>query len=106
MVLFPSPPFRVSPIRLAGEQRGVQHVVAAEGVHRQMVVRPLRAGDVHQGMQARDGDARSVAGGQDLDGVVAFGAVDDDGVGLAVAAARGAGEVQVDRGERRSRSGR
>ena len=49
--------------------------------------------------RARHGDARSVAGGQDVDVVVALGAVDDDGVGLAVVAACGASEVHVDRGK-------
>src|SRR5262249_1915342 len=82
-----------------GRQTGrVHHVFAALGVHRQVVVRPLRAGDVHQGNQAANGDARSVVEGPDLDGVVPVGAVDDDGIGRAVAAAVGAVEVQVDHG--------
>src|SRR5262249_28452217 len=83
------------PIR--GQVGGVHLVVSAEGVQRQLVGRHLRAGDVHNGKRAHEGaDARSVAQGHDLAEVVSVGAVDDDGVGLAVAAARGAIEVQVD----------
>ena len=52
------------PDQIGGQVRGIHHVVAAEGVHRQVVVRPLRAGDVHPGKQAHDGDASSVAEGQ------------------------------------------
>ncbi len=81
----------------AGRQaRGVHHVVAGQGVDRQPVVGGLGARDVHLGGQAEHGDAARVAG--DGDHVVAVGAVDDDGVGLAVAraAARRAGQVEVD----------
>src|SRR5204863_4701328 len=78
-----------------GEVRGVHAVVPAEGVHRQRVVPALRANDVHEGNRAHGGvDARP--DGLDLGDVVAGGAVEDDGVGLAVVAARGAGEVQVE----------
>src|SRR5262249_20940065 len=87
------------PDQIGGQVRGIHHVVAAEGVHRQVVVRPLRAGDVHEGEQAPDGDACPVVKGRDLDGVVVVGAVDDDGVACAVADADAcsATEVEVER---------
>ena len=81
----------------AGRQaRGFHDVVAGQGVDRQPVVGRLGAGDVHLGGQAEDGDAARIAGDHDRVGVV--GAVDDDGVGLAVAraAARRAGQVEVE----------
>ncbi len=70
----------------AGRQaRGLDHVVAGQGVDDQPVVGRLGAGDVHLGGQAEHRDAARVAG--DADDVVAVGAVDDDGVGRAVAGA-------------------
>ena len=80
------------------QARRVHHVVAAQGVDDQPVVGGLGAGDVDLGGQTDDGDAARVAG--DRDHVVAGGAVDDDGVGLAVAdaAARRRRQVDVDLG--------
>src|SRR5262249_38924877 len=71
-----------------GQARGVQHVVAAEGVHLQDVEPPLRVADSHGGHLTHGGvdeggNTNSV--GADLAEVVAVGAVDDDDVGLVVA---------------------
>src|SRR5262249_31846932 len=63
------------------------------GVDDQPVVGRLCAGDVYPGGQTEDVNAARVAG--DHDHVVAGGTVDDDGVGLAVAAGR-ARQVEVD----------
>ena len=91
----------------AGRQaRGVHHVVAGQGVDDQAVVGRLGAGDMHPGGQTQNVSAAGVAG--DRDRVVAGGAVDDDGVGLAVAdaAAGRAREVEVHAGDVRCRTGR
>src|SRR5262249_23547666 len=73
---------------------------AAEGVDRQLVARRLGAFDEHEGEEVHNGaDARTVTRGQELDVVVALCAVDDDRVGLAVVAAGGVVEIQVDRGK-------
>src|SRR5262249_18016299 len=76
------------------QSRRLHDVVSPEAVDDQPVVRRLGAGDVHLGGQAEDGNAVLVAG--DNDRVVAGGAVDDDGVGLAVAGAAARGGPQVD----------
>ena len=81
----------------AGGQRGRRHaVVAAQGVDDERIVGPFGVGDVHLGRQPDHGDRSSRA--EDVDDVVAVGAVDDDGVGLGVAgrAADRAGQVDVD----------
>ena len=73
----------------------VDDVVAAQGVDRHPVVGRLGAGDVDLGGEPGHRDDAVVAG--DRDHVVAAGAVDDDGVRLAVAVPLpGAGEVEVD----------
>ena len=65
----------------AGGQRGRRHaVVAAQGVDDERVVGPLGVGDVHLGRQPDHGDRGPRA--EDVDDVVAVGAVDDDDVGL------------------------
>ena len=65
----------------AGGQRGRRHaVVAAQGVDDERVVGPLGVGDVHLGRQPEHGDRGPRA--EDVDDVVAVGAVDDDDVGL------------------------
>ena len=66
----------------AGGQRGRRHaVVAAQGVDDERVVGPLGVGDVHLGRQPEHGDRGPRA--EDVDDVVAVGAVDDDDVGRA-----------------------
>ena len=86
---------RIAP---ADKTRGVHHVIAAQGIDRQPVVGGLGACDIHLGGEAEHGDAARIAG--DGDHIIPVGAVDDDGVGLAVAraAARRAGQVEVDAG--------
>ena len=65
----------------AGGQRGRRHaVVAAQGVDDERIVGPLGVGDVHPGRQPEHGDRGPRA--EDVDDVVAVGAVDDDDVGL------------------------
>src|SRR5947208_2094819 len=59
--------------------------------------RRLRSDDVDLRGQSRDGDAARTTG--DVDVVHAGGAVDDDRVGLAVAGAGAAREVEVDLGQ-------
>ena len=85
--------------RGGGQPRSVHHVVAGQRVDDQAVVGRLGAGDVHPGSQTQDVRVAGVAG--DRNGVVAGGAVDDDGVGLAVAdaAAGRAREVEVHVGD-------
>src|SRR5262249_6664282 len=81
----------------AGRQpRSIHHVIAGQGVDRQLVVGSLRALDVHLCCQAQHGHAAGVASHHG--DVVAAGAVDDDAVGGTVAgAAAGRGlQVQVD----------
>src|SRR5262245_6122652 len=84
------------------QARGVHRVVAGQGVDREQVPGGLGAGDVDLGGQAEDGNPGRVAG--DHHRVVAIGAVDDDGVGLAVAGAAAGGrrQVDVDRGHVRA----
>ena len=76
--------------------RGGHAVVAAQGVDDEGVVGPFRAGDVDQRRQSDH--ARRGAGAEDVDDVVAVGAVDDDDVGCRVAggATDGAGEAPVE----------
>ena len=85
-------------IRLAAHSR--RRVVAAEGVDREPVARRLAPRDVHRGGQARD-RRRRVAEPATAIAVRAVGAVDDDGVGRAVARAgpAGVGQVEVDLGD-------
>src|SRR5262249_48330755 len=70
----------------------------AQRLDDELVVGPFGTGDVHNGVQAGDGVAGARAGHLDLVGPV--GAVDDHGVGRAVAdaAARDRRQVEVDRG--------
>ena len=81
--------------RLGCERGRRDRVVAAEPVDHELVGRLLVL-NRHQRCQTGDGDAGGVSA--DVDRVVAVGAVDGDGVGLAVAGgpAEGAGEVDVD----------
>ena len=51
--------------RAGGQARGLDHVVAGQGVDDQPVVGGLGAGDVHLGGQAEDGDAARIAGDGD-----------------------------------------
>src|SRR5262249_3051661 len=84
----------------ARRQRGrVDHVGAAEGVDSQLVIGPLGATHRYGGMQANDGVTRARA--RDLNRIRAIGAVDDDGVGRAIAdaTARRAGQVEVNLGD-------
>src|SRR5207244_10857986 len=76
-----------------------RQVVAGQGVDRPPVVGRLGAGEVHEGGQAEDGSAARGAGDHDRVGAVR--AVDDHGIGLAVArpAPRRAGQVEVELGE-------
>ena len=81
------------------ETARVDGVVAREGVDRELVVRRFDPRDVHRGGQARDRDAGRRAGNHDPVGTAR--AVDDDGVGLAVAgaAAGRARQVEVHAGD-------
>ena len=91
----------------AGRQaRGVHYVVAGQGVDNQAVVCRLGAGDMHPGSQTQNVSVAGVAG--DRNSILTGGAVDDDGVGLAVAgaAAGRAREVEVHVGDVRCRTGR
>ncbi len=92
----PAPPSTVSLITLAGTVGRGDAVVAAQGVDDQAVVGALGVGDVHLGRQPDDGDRG--AGAEDVDDVVAVGAVDDHGVrqGIPCGAADDTGEVRVD----------
>src|SRR5262249_14428888 len=74
---------------------GVDDIVARKGVDCELVARAITSRDVHRSRQARYRDAGRRTG--DFDVVGAGGAVDDDGVGLAVAdaAAWCAFEVKV-----------
>ena len=85
--------------RVRLESTRVDGVVAREGVDRELVARPIASRDVHRGGQARDRDAGRRARNLDLVGVV--GAVDDHGVGLAVAGPRACstGQVEVELGD-------
>ena len=84
----------------AGGQRGrVDGVVAAQSVDDELVVGALGAADRHSGRQAGHLEAGPAPAIWTLSAL--FGAVDDDGVGLAVAgaAAGRAREVEVDAGD-------
>ena len=83
----------------SGQSRGGDRVVAAGSVDDELVVGSFGALDRHESRQAGHGEAGP--GAADLDCIISGGAVDDDGVGLAVAgAAPGrAGEVEVDAGD-------
>ena len=87
------------PDHAGGQSGGGDRVVAAERVHDELVVGPFGALDRNSGRQPGHGEAGPAAG--DLDRVCVGGAVDDDGVGLAVAgaAAGRAREVEVDVGD-------
>src|SRR5262249_27356653 len=65
----------------------------------QLIAGRLGAGDVHPRRQAGHGNRAAAPGDRDV--IVAVGAVDDDGVGLAVpgATAGGRGEGEVDGGD-------
>src|SRR5262249_18053999 len=65
------------------QARGVHNVCPRLGINDELVELPFGVLDVHPGVQAGDGDTARVA--DDLDRVVAGGAVDDHGVGRAVA---------------------
>src|SRR5262249_36281441 len=84
----------------AGGQSGSRHrVVAGQGVDLQLIVARLGAGEVDLGRQTLDVDAARVA--DDGHAVIPRGALDDDGVRLAVAGAtaRWAPQVEVDLGD-------
>src|SRR6187397_1203249 len=82
--------------RPGGQATGVDRVASVEGVELESVVRNFRVRDRNRrGQSAR---LHNVSVSLDVDSVVAVGGVDDDAVGLAVAAAaaEGAGEVDAD----------
>src|SRR5262245_5183378 len=64
----------------------VEGVVAVQGGDGQSVTARLGQGDVHPGGRPENGSAERLAG--DTDGLVAVGAVDEDGVRLAVGPTR------------------
>src|SRR5262249_30404545 len=82
-----------------GKRGGGQAVVAVEALDDEGVVGRFGAGDVDRGRESEDG--HRVACAEDVDDVVAVRAVDGDDVGggLAGAAADGAGEADIERGE-------
>ena len=102
----PSPPSAVRPIASADRPDGRHHVVTTQCIDDQPVVGGLGSRDIHLGSQAEHGHAARIAG--DGDHIIPVGAVDDDGVGRAVthARARNAGQVEVELGDDRCRSGR
>ena len=100
IVSLPAPPSTVSWTTPAGRVDALIDVVAAERVDDQLShwhpPEPLTATRA-----GRPDDREAGARARDLDVVGTVGAVDDDGVGLAVAgaAARSAGQVEVDLGD-------
>src|SRR5262245_10123599 len=83
--------------RAGREARGVHRVLAVPRVDDELVLVPLGAVHRHGGGQAdhRGGAARAL----DVNVVIVVGAVDGNGVGLAVTAPRAGLEVEVDLGE-------
>ena len=79
-VSLPAPPSTVSLTMPAGSVDAVTPSLPPRALTTSAVVGPLGVGDVHQGRQPDHGDRGARA--EDVDDVVAVGAVDDDGVGL------------------------
>src|SRR5262249_49094570 len=90
------------PDRGRSQPRSVYHVVAGLRIDNHAVDSRFGAGDVHLGSQTQDISVAGIAG--DGNDIIAGGAVDDDGVSLAVAgaAAGRAGEIEVHVGDARA----
>src|SRR5262249_27592270 len=82
-------------INHAGSQCGsVDRVVPVKGVNHQVVIGAFGSLNVDGGMQAGHREIRCASA--DLNRVLAVGAVDDDGVGCAIAGAAACGRRQVE----------
>src|SRR5215208_5148912 len=80
--------------QVSSQSRRFDDIVAGERIDHDSVIGGIEAGDVHLRAQAHNGDPSVVT--KDQDDVVTIRCIDDNGVGLTVAATARSGEVDID----------